>query len=247
MSSWMKRHPFAVEAFFERSIVLTYAFPKDRLEKHLPPCLLLDTFENEHAFVAVAMVQTKNLRPKGFPAFLGRDFFLVGYRIFVRYVTQSGKRMRGLYILKSETDRKSMELLGNLFTHYRYCKVDVDVRDTDSRTTVRSNSSDFVVTVEREEQKIPPLPPASPFTDWKEARKFAGPLPYTFSVIPDSQRIVIIEGVRQNWKPRPIPVVEHCVPFVRSLTDQTPTLASAFMTENIPYSWKKGVIDSWTV
>ena len=64
---WMKQHSFAVEAFFERSVVLTYAFPKEQLEPFLPARLSLDTFQDETAFVAVAMVQTKSLRPKGFP------------------------------------------------------------------------------------------------------------------------------------------------------------------------------------
>ena len=245
MFEWMKQHPFAVEAFFERSVVLTYAFPKEQLEPFLPARLSLDTFQDETAFVAVAMVQTKSLRPKGFPRWLGRDFLLVGYRIFVRYESRSGKRLRGLYILKSETDRFFMKVFGNLFTHYRYSKVDVALRDEGSQTTVQSEVSGFAVTVERKEQDEPPLPSGSPFANWKEARRFAGPLPFTFSVLSGSNRFVIIEGVRQNWKPRPVPVVEHHVPFVLSLTDEAPTLASAFMTENIPYAWKQGVIETW--
>jgi len=216
MFEWMKQHPFAVEAFFERSVVLTYAFPKEQLEPFLPARLSLDTFQDETAFVAVAMVQTKSLRPKGFPRWLGRDFLLVGYRIFVRYESRAGKRLRGLYILKSETDRFFMKVLGNLFTHYRYSKVDVALRDLESRITVQCDTTGFAVTVERGEQDEPPLPSGSPFANWKEARRFAGPLPFTFSVIPESQRVVMIEGVRQNWKPRPVPVTEHHVPFVLS-------------------------------
>ena len=138
-----------------------------------------------------------------------------------------------------------MEVFGNLFTHYRYSKVDVALRNKETRTTIQSEVSGFVVTVDREEQDEPHLPLGSPFANWKEARRFAGPLPFTFSATPGSNRFVIIEGVRQNWKPRPVAVVEHHVPFVLSLTDEAPTLASAFMTENIPYAWKKGVIETW--
>lgn len=78
----LKNHPFGVEAFFESSVVLTFAVPKEQLEPLTPDCLQLDTFQDRWAFVAVAMVQTKNLRPKGFPKFLGNDFFLIGYRHF---------------------------------------------------------------------------------------------------------------------------------------------------------------------
>ena len=76
MLTFLKNHPFAVEAFFESSLVLTFAVPKEQLETLIPECLQLDTFNDKWAFIAVAMVQTKDLRPKGFPKFMGNDFFL---------------------------------------------------------------------------------------------------------------------------------------------------------------------------
>lgn len=62
-----QNHPFAIEAFFTNSIVVTYAIPKENIRQLLPAFLEPDTF-NEHAFIAAAIVQTKNLRPKGFPS-----------------------------------------------------------------------------------------------------------------------------------------------------------------------------------
>ena len=82
MLSFLKDHPFAVEAYFESSLVLTFAVAKEQLHDLIPECLQLDTFQDKWAFVAVAIVQTKNLRPKGFPKFMGNDFLLIGYRIF---------------------------------------------------------------------------------------------------------------------------------------------------------------------
>ncbi|MTI19414.1 hypothetical protein E1176_00110, partial [Fulvivirga sp. RKSG066] len=81
---FLKDHPFAVETHFENSIVLTYAVKKEELQEFIPECLELDTFEDKWAFVALAMVNTKNLRPKGLPKIFGNDFFLIGYRVFVR-------------------------------------------------------------------------------------------------------------------------------------------------------------------
>ena len=125
MLSYLKSHPFAVEAFFDQSLVLTYAVPAAELAPLLPPCLVPDTWQQHWGFVAVALVQTRHLRPQHWPAWLGHDFYLIGYRIFVRYTTAAGRRLRGLYILRSETNNKLMELGGNLFTHYRYHTVDV--------------------------------------------------------------------------------------------------------------------------
>src|SRR5689334_10040718 len=125
MVSFLKNHPFAVEAFFESSLVFTFAVPKEQIQHLIPEVLELDTLHENLAFIAVAMVQTKALRPKGFPKLFGNDFFLIGYRLFVRYTNRAGKSLRGLYILKSETDKKKMQFFGNIFTHYNYTTTDI--------------------------------------------------------------------------------------------------------------------------
>ncbi|HRH60534.1 MAG TPA: DUF2071 domain-containing protein, partial [Chitinophagaceae bacterium] len=207
MLSFLKNHPFAVEAFFESSIVLTFAVPKEQLEKFIPGCLQSDTLNNKFAFIAVAMVKTKSLRPKGFPAFMGNNFFLTGYRIFVTFTNNKGKRLRGLYILKSETNKKKMEYLGNIFTHYNYNTINICQNQKGNEKEITSNQSGFFVKIKTGDNDIS-LPPQSPFTDWKEARKFAGPLPFTFTYNHTKKEVLIIEGVRQNWKPQPVKVLD---------------------------------------
>ena len=78
MFSFLKNHPFPVEARFEHSLVLTFAVPASQVAGRLPPCLVPDTFKDRWAFIAVALVQARDLRPAGFPALPGSDFFLFG-------------------------------------------------------------------------------------------------------------------------------------------------------------------------
>jgi Uncharacterized conserved protein (COG2071) len=113
----LRRHPFAVEAFFDGSLVLTYAPPRSVLVPFAGPGLELDTY-GDYGFLAVALVQTRALRPRGLPAWLGSDFFLSGYRVFTRFVRPGKQTLRGLRILRSDADRASMVRLGNVFTHY---------------------------------------------------------------------------------------------------------------------------------
>jgi uncharacterized protein YqjF (DUF2071 family) len=244
MLSFLKNHPFAVEAHFESSIVLTFAVREVELRGLIPPCLELDTFEEGWGFIAVAMVQTKALRPKGMPRFFGSDFFLIGYRVFVRYTNELGKRMRGLYILGSQTNSKRMEFFGNIFTHYDYSTIDVTVQRQGELTTIGSEKADLKIVLNTTGED-PALPALSPFGSWKEARRFAGPLPFTFTFDSASRDVLIIEGVRQQWAPRPIEVVEHSVGFLRSLDLRTLTLANAFIVEDVPYYWKKGRLEKW--
>jgi len=245
MLSFLKDHPFAVEAFFESSLVCTFAIPKQQIQHLIPECLDLDTFDDKWAFIAVAMVQTRSLRPKGFPKMIGNDFFLIGYRVFVRFTNQAGKNLRGLYILRSETDKKKMEFFGNIFTHYNYTTTDIQQKREDGTTEISSNKSDFRIRIDNSRDENISLPIGSPFADWKEARRFAGPLPFTFTWNPAEKEVLIIEGVRENWKPSPVKVIDYNFSFIDKMELKNVRLANAFIIRNIPYYWKKGKIEPW--
>lgn len=74
---------------------------------------------------------------------------------------------------------------------------------------------------------------------------FAGPLPFTFTFDAPKCQVLIVEGVRQHWQPRPVAIESITLPWLaqRGFADAVP--ASAFVVENIPYYWKKGVIENW--
>lgn len=239
----IRNHPFAVNAFFNHSLVLTYCMPVDDLLPLIPAPLEPDLYQDKWGFVAAAFVQTSALRPKGFPAWMGNDFLLAGYRVFVRYRNLEGHRLRGLYILASQTDSARMQRMGNFFTRYRYSTAALRFDRTEQLLTVQSDDGSLNVVADHSSPE-PSLPPASPFPGWKEARRFAGPMPFTFSVV-NPRKIVVVEGVRSNWTPRPVGIVTADIPFLQSDRFRNHRLANAFVVEDIPYSWKKGVIEKW--
>src|SRR4029078_3742023 len=97
----LKRHPLPVKAHFRHCLVLTYALPRQVLEPLLRPGLGLDAY-HDLRFVAGARVERERRRPAFLPPLFGMDFFLAGYRIFVRFPTASGRTLRGLQILRSD-------------------------------------------------------------------------------------------------------------------------------------------------
>jgi hypothetical protein len=244
MFAALKNHPFAVEAFFEYSLVLTYALPQEDLHPLIPECLSLDTFQDRWAFVALALVQTKALRPKGLPACLGSDFFLIGYRIFVRYTTPSGKRLRGLYILKSETDSSQMARLSALFTRYQFFLTDIHQQTSADRLQIRSQQSHLDIVINAHPLGAT-LPTSSPFASWQQARRYAGPLPFTFSYDPTRKQVLLVEGLREQWHPKPVEVLQAQVLMMQSPPFHHSRLASAFLIKQLPYCWKRGQIQPW--
>jgi uncharacterized protein YqjF (DUF2071 family) len=237
--SFLKDHPFAVEAFFDSTLVLTFAVPYKELEHFLPYCFDLDKYEKTWAFFAVATVQTRDLRPKGFPKILGSDFYLTGYRLFVTFHDSAGRKHRGLYILKSETDSKKMMYLGNFFTHYNYSMTDVKQTQTGTLIEIKSDTSGFHILVDTNNPEME-MPKNSPLEDWKDARRFTGPLPYTFRFDKTKKAVLSVLGGRRNWKPQLVKVLDYNIPYLNELNIKGAVLASAFLMKDIPYFWKKG-------
>jgi hypothetical protein len=247
MMHQLRRHPFPVRAWFRRSLVLTYACPEAILRPLLPPGLELDAFENL-GFVAIAIVQTQNLRPEFLPAWIGQDFFLAGYRIFTRFRTASGRNLRGLRILRSYTDRRLMACAGNLLTHYHYRRARVDWSETASEIQIRVQTPQAEADLDLTafiNGSPSPLPPGSPFLDERQARLFAGPLPFTFDYEPETHSMILIEGQRKEWHPVSVRVEVRQATFfeVAPFHEITPVLANAFMVSDIPYRWKRGVLE----
>ncbi len=238
----LRSHPFPVVAWFERVVAISFAYPENILRPLVPLGLEIDTYEGL-GFITVAMVWTKHLRPAGFPRFLGQDFLLIGYRIFTR-LNDGGHRLRGLKILRSETDRRCMAWAGNLLTHYNYRRVKTRIGTTDGVTRIETSLMDGTPTLDLSfalEEKTMTPPEGSPFPDWHTARRFAGPMPFTFDVAGEDS-FVVIEGSRQDWVPRPIVVKKWNVGLFdeQPLRGTNPILANAFTTKGISYRWKRG-------
>jgi hypothetical protein len=246
MRHLFQRHPFPVKAWFRHSLVLTYALPEKLLAPLLPPGLMLDVFEG-FGFVAVAMVQTRSLRPAFLPHVFGQDFFLTGYRVFTRFRTVEGRTLRGLRILRSDTDRRVMVWGGNLLTHYQYRLASAVVRQTPERLEIDIATLDAEadIQVSARLDTVADTPPVgSPFRDLHLARLFAGPLPFTFDYEQQTHSIIVIEGVRENWKPIPVAVNIMRMTFLDHppFNQTRPLLANAFYVRDVPYSWKRGVL-----
>ena len=241
----LKRHPFPVLARFDRVVAVSFAFPESTLAPLVPAGLEIDAHEG-FGFVTAALVWTRDLRPAGFPEFVGQDFFLAGYRIFTRLCDESGRRLRGLKILRSETEKRRMVGLGNLMTGYNYRHVNLRIDRSGPDTRVVTSLADGTRTLDLTydaETENTQLPAGSPFGDWRTARRFAGPMPFTFSAEADGS-FIVIEGSRTDWVPRPVLVKDWHVGLFEEapFRDVKPILANAFAVENVSYRWNKGRI-----
>jgi hypothetical protein len=245
----LRRHPLPMRTHFAHSLMLMYGLPPDALSPLLPPGLRLDTYTapdgTGHGFVAVGVVSLQGLRPAGFPVAFGADCVLTGYRIVVRFPTPAGRSMRGLYILRSQTDRRLLAAAGNALTRYRYRLARINLRaggdELEATVDSRDGAADLTVTARL---GGPPaaLPPGSPFADAAAARRFAGPLPYTFDFEPATRRVVVVKAERTAWQPEPVGVRVSRLTFFDHgpFAGTRPVLANAFHVAGVGYGWQRG-------
>jgi len=135
-----------------------------------------------------------------------------------------------------------MTFAGNIFTQYNYKNIDLNWQKLpDGSQDISTKQGLHVKTAATSENT--PLPNNSPFSDWRQARRFAGPMPFTFSHDPKIKKMISVEGVRSKWKPAAVEVHEHTVPFFEKFKLSYCTLANAFVIHDVSYLWKKGTIE----
>ncbi|WP_327010885.1 DUF2071 domain-containing protein [Dactylosporangium sp. NBC_01737] len=80
-------------------------------------------------------------------------------------------------------------------------------------------------------------------SDAGAARRFAGPLPYTFDYEAATGSIVVVKAHRSDWTPEPVAVhVSRCTFLERGpFAGTRPVLAQAFHVAGLDYSWHRGV------
>jgi uncharacterized membrane protein YphA (DoxX/SURF4 family) len=239
----LRRHPIPIDAHFRDCISLTFAAPAEALRPLLPPGLELETFRG-YGYMAVALVRTELLRPVGVPKALGQDFLLIGYRVFCYFQTPDGRRLRGLRILRSDADGALIVAVGNLLTHYNYHPCRAKISEVNRRPVASVQSADGLGDLELIARTgDPELPAGSPFCSGREARRFAGPLQYTFDYEPESRGVVAIRARRAHWMPAPIAVDVNQISFFDQpmFRGCRPILAAAFHVRDVNYRWERGI------
>ncbi len=227
--------PFPVEAHFRSSLVLTYYIPRQCVEAMLPAVFELDLVNEDMAAIAVALVDTQSLRPAGWPSSLGRDFVLAGYRLFVRYPRAEGGVRRGLYILGSQTNKKSMKILGNSLTAYRYEYLPIRFEQEGEICTIEAADA-MRIKADFSEHRFEPN---AVFDSLDLAKKFAGPMPWTFSFQPEQNRVSMVRGQRSLWKPKIAKILHSDIPKLGELGLEDAVFSHAFHVHKIDYLWKK--------
>ncbi len=241
----LQRHPIPLQAHFRHSLVVIWAYPPEVLTAFLVPGLELDTSTDAagttSAFAAVALVELDQLRPGRLPFSGAGVQVMAGYRVFCRMRTDQGTMIRGVRVLGSQSSSWLSTGGANLTTRYHYRTVRAQVSADDDRLrfmiTSTDGSADVDLTAALDDHR---RPDDSPFDDDAAARRFAGPVPYTFA--PDPEGIVVVKSTEPTWTPTPVRVDVTAATFFDhgEFAGVPRRLAAAFHAADQDYGWHAG-------
>jgi hypothetical protein len=152
------------------------------------------------------MIRLKDIRPRGFPAWVGVGSENAAHRIAVQW-EQDGRPRQGVYVPRRDTSSRFNAIAGGrLFPGVQH-HAGFDVREDDERFRVSFQSDDGAVRVSVDASIAPYMPKDSVFESLQEASAFfeAGSLGYSATRNPRA-----FDGMElrtDQWKVDPLAVL----------------------------------------
>ena len=158
-----------IHGYIKRRILINYTADPNVVKKILPPPFRPKLYKNK-AIVGICLIRLKDIKPKGFPNFLGVNSENAAHRIAVEW-NENGETKSGVFIPRRDTSLKLNALVGGrLFPgkHY-YANFDVVEKDNSYHVAFKS-SDDTEISIDAQETTF--FPAESIFNNLENASKF---------------------------------------------------------------------------
>lgn len=207
----------------------------DQLQEFVCPGVVVDVVGGR-GHVAVAFVDQRDFRPRFLPRFLSYDFFMVEYLAFVTFQSSDGRRMRGLYLIRSETPSSFACIASRVFSHYNFRKIDLNITETETTKRFTSTKAGIDVSIKLDDQQ-------SDGHSWENYYELSKPRSFNFQHLARSGATLVIRGVLKGWAPQPAKVVRCHMDTVTSLGIRFDSPPHAIHVSEVDYLWRNSRID----
>jgi hypothetical protein len=235
----MLKNALPMQAFIRRCWLVTHRIPEADARAQLPRELAPVTYGG-YAFLNTVIARMEAMRPQGLPAFLGLDYWHVGYRLYAKAATTGGER-EGLYFLRSDCDRRMLAMAGNLFSDFRFHTARIEVMSAASNTSIRVEAHSARVELDLSGEPQTQLEAGSPFQTVAEAETFLKYKPCGLAPGGPAQvNAIPISRDEVAWRARSIQVLHQRWEFLDLLPGAQPELV--FEVAPIEYRFGRGRI-----
>lgn len=225
-----------IHGYIDRRILINYtADPKD-VEKILPSPFRPKIYKDK-AIVGICLIRLKDIKPKGFPDFLGINSENGAHRIAVEW-DEDAEVKSGVYIPRRDTSLRLNTLVGGrLFPGKSYlAKFNIEEKDGNYHIDFKS-SDDTEISIDASETSI--FNVNSIFENLKTASDFfeKGDLGYS----PNKEKFEGLKLHAYEWKVKPLEVLNIKSSFFEDeniFPKGSVKFDNALLMTNIAHEWK---------
>jgi hypothetical protein len=237
--------PFAANTTWAEAVCVNIRVDPSALRPLVPTVFDLDLYDG-WAFVSLAASRLKNFGVGRVPAALRSNFYQATYRAHVAYTDFLGRRRRGCYFVRSETNFTLMSLAANLlpeFRAHRCATHPIVMLEQDGQLVLTVDSGDdpagTVVLVLDTGHPLPSMPPGSVFPSIRAAYDYLVDFHDAFAFDPDADDVLVLQIDRGDWDIRVVEPVDYYLGYVSDgpFPAAAAELDSVFHFTDVAYRW----------
>lgn len=226
-----------IQGIIERRILINFVADPGYVQKILPVPFRPKLYQGK-AIAGICLIRFKQLRPKGFPEFLGISSENGAHRIAVEW-EEKGRTRQGVYIPRRDTSLRLNTMLGGrLFPGKHYlAQFNVVVTEQDHYHIDFTSSDQTYVSIDA--RKTDQFPVASIFDTLENVSAFfeQGSVGYS----PNGNCYEGLQLHTHEWQVKPLKVAQISSGFFEDKTifpEGSIQFDNALLMENIRHEWK---------
>ena len=250
--AYVRRHrqekpslPFAANTVWEQAICVNYRVRPEALRPLVPAQFDLDLYDG-WAWVSLTASRLTDFGAGPAPRMLRKNFYQATYRAHVTFTDFRGRRMRGCYFVRSETNSLLMSLTANLlpeFKAHRCATHPILMARQGNHLLLSVDSGDDpagkVVLVLDAARPLDRMPDSSRFTSIDTAYDFLVDFYDAFSYDPRANEVLILQIDRGDWNIQGLEPIDYYLGYFSAgpFPPGTTEFDSVFYFRDMPYRW----------
>lgn len=146
--SLLRRLPIRYKGELHNVKLINFSVDLEEVMDEVPEEIRIRRFDDK-AIISMVNVQLKKMRPVGFPISTSFDYQHVAFRLLVDDSHLNKGKSKGIYFLKSFSNKPIIAFLGDLMSHYKLSKAEIhdhygfDLWQDDRFIRYRLNQKDY--------------------------------------------------------------------------------------------------------
>lgn len=123
--NFLKRLPIRYKGELHNVKLINFSVDLDEVSRMVPQEIKIRKFE-DRAIISMVNVRLENMRPIGLPVHASFDYQHVAFRLLIDDSHLNNGASKGIYFLKSFTNKPLMVLAGSLLSHYKLSRAEIN-------------------------------------------------------------------------------------------------------------------------